>query len=116
MEEGAENPIDHEPGNKEVEALEGVEADVAVVAEAGGGKDDDGRDPSDDGYITKESGGARLDTAEEVGWGRDRGRRGGGGRRAGVAWGSGALFCATEGAIDVVVSDRLSALVAEGHP
>lgn len=45
--EGGEDPVDEEPGDEEVQPLEGVKAGFAAVAEPFGGQHDDGDDPAD---------------------------------------------------------------------
>ena len=58
-ENGAEDPLHNQPGDKQVQALEGVKADGLVIAEFVRGQNDDRCDPADARDVTKDRGGAR---------------------------------------------------------
>lgn len=64
--EGGKDPVDEEPGDEQVEALEGVEAGFTGVAEAFGGEDDDGGDPADQGDVAEDGGAAGVEAVKGV--------------------------------------------------
>ena len=96
---GAENPIDHQPGDEQVEALEGMEADAAIGAKTRGSQHHDGHDPAENRDVAEQGSGARADAVHIV----DRGRGGSGLARAAYA------------AVGVAVTDGFSALATVRH-
>jgi hypothetical protein len=56
---GTNHPLNHQPGGKQVQALEGVEADDPIALEAAGGQYDYGGDPAYGGNVTEDGGGTR---------------------------------------------------------
>src|SRR5580704_9036227 len=53
-EDGLQDPIGDEPGDEEVESLEGIEADAAFVAETRRRENHDGDHPTDDGDVAQQ--------------------------------------------------------------
>jgi hypothetical protein len=108
-EDRAENLIVEQPGDKEVEALKAVEANLAIVAEAVAGQDDERGDPADAGDVAENRRRARVKPFQWVGL---KGRAGW--RRAGV--GVGGLASATASAVAIGRAHLVPALIAKRHP
>ena len=66
IKEGSENQVVEQPGDEQVEALEAVKADGAIVAEAIARQHDDGGDPADSGHIAENRRSARVERCEWV--------------------------------------------------
>src|SRR6266446_9116410 len=66
-EDGAEHPLDNQPGHKQVQALKRVEADGSIVAELVGREHNHRSDPADPRYVAKDGSSARRDSGQRIG-------------------------------------------------
>lgn len=99
-EDWGDEPFDQEPGDEDVESLEGVEVEALVALELRAGEDGDAGDPADPGDVAEQGGVVVADVGPEV---------------AGVLGRDGSLGAAADRTEFVGVTDLFSALYAKCH-